>query len=514
MAALQLGTVVRDVGQIVQVVALMPLASILVAAVVGEFYTIPAYATTAVIMGATGTVLARYFADAPSPGKLHGMMIAAGAWVVVAVLGSLPLLLIAWTIALDPGWISTPELTATTATFQRPLHALFESMSGFTSTGLTMAEVEEDLPRTLHWWRSMTEWVGGVGVIVLTVGVLARPGSGSLTLYESEARSEKIHPSIVSTVRDIWKLYLGFTVASILLFLLVGMPPWDAINHAMTGISTGGFSVHADSIGHYDDPLIEYAVVPVMVAGSIAFPVHYLIAKGEIHNFYTDLQTRWVFIWFTIGSLGLVGILQFRGLYDTFEETFRIALFQFVSATSNAGFGTTTLGGGTEQVWTADATLFMCLGMLTGAAAGSTVGGLKLIRVATLVKGVGWRIAGVFAPDSAVRHFELGGRTLSEEQATKEIEEAAIVLVLWLAFLALGMAVMLTILPPETPTEYVIFDVMSAQSTVGLDTGITGHEMPDAGKAILILNMWVGRLEIIPVVVLLRGVLMQFDLYR
>ncbi|WP_230198532.1 TrkH family potassium uptake protein [Halopiger goleimassiliensis] len=514
MVSVQFGTVARDVGRILRVVALMPLASILVAVVVGEFYAVPAFVATAVVFAAVGTGLARRYADAPQPGKLHGMMIAAAAWAFVALLGSLPFLLVAGTIAYGPSWLATPELGETTAAFLRPLHAVFESMSGYTSTGLTMATDESTLPSSIQWWRSFTEWVGGVGVIVLTVGILARPGSGSLTLYESEARSEKIHPSIVSTARDIWKLYLGFTVGAIALFFLAGMPVWDAINHAMTAISTGGFSVHADSIGHYGEPLIEYAVIPVMVAGSIAFPVHYLIFKGEIRNLYADLQTRWVFIWFTVGSAVLIAILSLRGFYGSLEETIRIGLFQFVSATSNAGFGTATLGGGTEQVWTADAILFLCLGMLTGAAAGSTVGGLKLIRVITLVKGVRWRISGVFTPVSAVRRLQLGDRRLSADQAAKEIEEAAIVLVLWFAFLAIGIAVMLAILPTETPTEYVIFDVMSAQSTVGLDTGITGVEMPNAGKAVLIINMWVGRLEIIPVVVLLRGALLRFDLYR
>lgn len=126
--------------------------------------------------------------------------------------------------------------------------------------------------------------------------------------------------------------------------------------------------------------------------------------------------------------------------------------------------------------------------MLTGAAAGSTVSGLKLIRVATLVKGVRWRIAGVFAPSLAVRHFDLGERTLTEAQAVKEIEEAAIILVLWLAFLAIGIAVMFALFPTGTPAEHVIFDVMSAQSTVGLDTGLTGPGMPDAGKAMLIVK--------------------------
>jgi trk system potassium uptake protein TrkH len=389
-------------------------------------------------------------------------------------------------------------------------------MSGFTGTGLTMAAVEEQLPRSLHWWRSFIEWIGGVGVIVLTVAILSRGGgtSGSYTLYESEARSEKIHPSIVTTVREIWKIFVGLTLGSIILFLLVGMPLWDAINHGMTGIATGGFSVHAASIGHYNSPLIEYAVVPVMFAGSIAFPIHYLIYKREIRNFYADLQTRWVFIWFTTGSLALIGILYANGQYDTLEETFRLGLFQFVSAVSNTGFGTATIGEGTEQVWSAGATLLLCLGMLTGGAAGSTTSGLKLIRVITLVKGTAWQIQDVFRPSTAVQYLQIGERRLDEDQAQREYTEATVVFVLWMVFLAIGVAVLLRALSPAHPLEYVIFDVMSAQSNVGLDSGITGPTMPDSAKAMLIINMWVGRLEIIPVAVLIGAIFQRFNLYR
>lgn len=481
-----------------------------------EFFAIPAFLVSALIVGGVGTGLSRHYSGAAPPGKLEGMVTAASAWAVTGILGGLPFLLIAWTIALDPypAWANTPPMNQTTAVFLSPIEAGFESMSGFTGTGLTMAAVEEQLPRSLHWWRSFTEWIGGVGVIVLTVAILARPGSGSFTLFESEARSEKIHPSVTTTVQEIWKIYLGLTLASIALFLVVGMPLWDAINHAMTGISTGGFSVHADSIGHYGSPLIEYAVVPVMVAGSIAFPIHYLIVKGELRNFYADLQTRWVFIWFSVGSVLLTAILFANGQYGTFEKTFRVALFQFVSATSNAGFGTTTIGGGTERVWGAGATLFACLGMLTGAAAGSTVSGLKLIRVITLVKGTIWQIESVFQPESAVRYLQIGDRRLSEEQVHSEYSEATIVFILWIVFLIIGVAVFLWALPPEYHLEYVIFDVMSAQSNVGLSAGITGPTMPDVAKGMLILNMWVGRLEIIPIAVLLDSIFRRLNLYK
>ena len=509
-------TVARDVGRILRVVSLMLLVSVVVALLNREFYAAPAFAVSALVMGGLGTLLARRYREAAQPGKLEAMVTAASAWAVTGVLGGLPFLLIAATIQVDPfpAWANTPAMNDTVEVFLRPLDAVFESMSGFTGTGLTMAAVEEDLPRSLHWWRSFTEWVGGVGVIVLTVAILARPGSGSLTLYESEARSEKIHPSVVSTVQEIWKIYLGLTLGSVALFLLVGMPLWDALNHGMTGLATGGFSVHADSIGHYGSPLIEYAVIPVMVAGSIAFPVHYLIFKGEVHNVYTDLQTRWVFIWFAAGSLALTAILQAGGQYAGLEETFRTALFQFVSATSNAGFGTADIGAGTESVWGAGATLLACVGMLTGAAAGSTVSGLKLIRIITLVKGTVWQIRGVFQPDSAVRYLRIDDRTLDEQQIHREYIEATVVLVLWLVALAVGVVVFLATLSPEHPLEYVIFDVMSAQSNVGLDSGITGPEMPASAKGMLILNMWVGRLEIIPVAVLLGAAFRRLNLYR
>ncbi|MDH5020572.1 TrkH family potassium uptake protein [Halobacterium rubrum] len=511
-------TVGRDVGRIVQAVSLMMAVSVVVAAANGEFYAIPAFLASAAVVAGVGTALARRYRDADPPAKRDAMVTAATAWMLVGVLGGLPFLLIAWTIQVDPFpvWANTPPMDSTTVIFLHPLDAVFESMSGFTGTGLTMAAVEEQLPRSLHWWRSLIEWVGGVGVIVLTVAILRRGGgsSGSYTLYESEARSEKIHPSIVTTVREIWKIFVGLTVGSILLYLLAGMPLWDAINHAMTGIATGGFSVHSESIGYYDSPLIEYATVPIMVAGSIAFPVHYLIFRGELRNFYADLQTRWVFIWFGAGSLALTGILYANGQYATFEETFRLSLFQFVSATSNTGFGTATIGGGTEQVWSAGATLLTCLGMLTGGAAGSTTSGLKLIRVATLVRGTVWQIRDVFRPDTAIRYMQLGERKLDEEQAQREYTEATVVFVLWVAFLAIGVAVLLRVLSPGYPLEYVIFDVMSAQSNVGLDSGITGPGMPDTAKAMLIVNMWVGRLEIIPVAVLLGAAFRRLDLYR
>ena len=332
-------------------------------------------------------------------------------------------------------------------------------MSGFTGTGLTMTDNEAVLPATLQWWRSFTEWIGDVGVIVLTTAVLARPGSGSLTLYESEARSERIHPSIVSTVRTIWWIFLLFTFLSVALLWLAEMPLWDAINHAMTGLATGGFSITDDSIATYDSALIDFALFPVMILASIAFPIRYLILQGDLRNFYTDLQTRWAFGFFAIETVGLIAVLLADSTYETAFEAIRYGAFQFVAAASCTGFQTASDLGTT---WSPTAHLIVSLGMVVGAAAGSTVGGIKLIRAIPLVKGTTYRIEGVFSPERAIRRFRIGDRKLTDTEASREFEEAAITAFLWVVFLGVGSFVLLAVISPEFTLENVLFEVASA----------------------------------------------------
>ncbi|MFB6093818.1 MAG: TrkH family potassium uptake protein [Halanaeroarchaeum sp.] len=515
-----LATVGRDVGRILMALGGLLYASLVVPLAWGEFFAVPALLVSGTLPLALGWGLSRRYRDAETPAKRHGMLVAALGWFAVAVFGAVPFLLVAWTVAVDPTLLSiptrSPAATRTLAAFRHPLNALFESMSGFTGTGLTMTREESTLPHTLQWWRSLTEWIGGVGVIVLTTAVLSRPGSGSLTLYESEARSRKIHPSVVSTVRTIWWIFLLFTLVSIIALWLAGMPAWDSINHAMTGLSTGGFSVTDASIGTYDSATIDFVLVPIMAAGSIAFPVHYLLLRGELENFYRDLQTRWVIGLFAAGTAVLSAILLLRDTYETGFAAFRYALFQFVSAMSCAGFQTavdaTTVALGT---WPTTAQLLFAGAMVIGGAAGSTVGGIKVIRAVTLLEGVRHRIGGVFVPGSAVRRLTIGDRRLGEHEADAEFSEAAIVALLWIAFLVLGTVVLLWVLPPDAYTlENVLLEVASAQGNVGLSTGITGPEMHPLAKVTFLFNMWIGRLEIIPVLVLLRSVFVHGGIYR
>lgn len=509
-------TIARDLGRILQALSGLIFVPLLIALIWREYYTLPALVIAGVIPLAIGRALSQFANEDAKVGKLHGMIIAAAGWFLVALFGSLPFYLIAWTVALDPTVLVVPDAvdTPTLAAFTNPLNSFFESMSGFTGTGLTMTDDETVLPRTLQWWRSFSEWIGGVGVIVLTTAILARPGSGSLTLYESEAREEKIHPSIVSTVRTIWWIFLLFTFLSIIVLWLAGMPIWHAINHGMTGLSTGGFSITDASIGAYDSVVIDFALIPIMILGGIAFPVHYLILQGELENFYTDLQTRWFFGFLAVGTALLTTILAIRGPYDSVFAAFRYGAFQFVSALSCTGFQT---AGDLGPEWPVQAQLAVAFAMSIGAAAGSTVGGIKLIRVATFIKGTMFRIRGVFYPDTVVRRFKLDGRTLTDEEAAREIEEAAIISFLWVLFLSVGTVVLLTVVPPWAEGTFtlqnVIFEVTSAQGNVGLSSGITGPNMPTPAKIMFLFNMWIGRLEIIPVMVLLRSMFKQSDIY-
>jgi trk system potassium uptake protein TrkH len=503
-------TILSDLARVLQALSGMMFLSILVPLIWREYYAIPGLFVSGGLTLGVGSLFSKVAGDAEEPAKLHGMMIAALGWLLVALFGSLPFLLVAWTVYLDPFWLTIPTDTSTLtlAVFRNPLNGVFESMSGFTGTGLTMAVHEDVLPHTLQWWRSFTQWIGGVGVIVLTTAILSRPGSGSLTLYESEARSAKIHPSIVSTVRTIWWIFLLFTFVSISLLWLVGMPLWDAINHAMTGLSTGGFSVTDSSIASYDSVVIEFALVPVMILGSIAFPVHYLVLQGDLRNLYRDLQTRWVFVFFGSGTALLTALLYHYGTYETLFQSFRYALFQFVSAASCTGFQTAdTL----SRTWSPVSKLTVSFGMFVGAAAGSTVGGIKLIRLLTLGKGTAYRITGVFYPSSAIRRFEIDGRVLSDAELSREFEEAAIITLLWLVFLAVGIVGLSLLVSPEFTLVNIVFEIASTQGNVGITTGITGPAMPTLAKILLVFNMWIGRLEIIPVLVLLRAVLVRGD---
>ena len=229
-------TVLRDLGGVFIIVGFVTLAALIVPLYFGDTETyneykalVPILLTSAVFFG-VGMPLYYGLRKAEPANFKSAMVTAALSWLFISLIGSIPF----WMIPYDG--ISVMD----------PLSGFFESMSGWTGTGLTMVDKENLLPHSLQFWRSFIQWVGGVGVIVLTLSILARPGTGSFVLYKGEARDQKTHPSIVSTVRTIWWIFALYTVIGVVVLMLLGMftsngmNPWESLNHAMTGIATGG----------------------------------------------------------------------------------------------------------------------------------------------------------------------------------------------------------------------------------------------------------------------------------
>ena len=545
-----LGVIARDIGSLLLMEAGLMTVTVVVALAFGELYAALGFLVAGGLTALVGGVANRRFADAPEPKMKHGMVIAAGGWLMVAVFGALPLFLTAWltppavmdtfvptaadTASWEPIGVSGTTTLSSLAYFRNPLHAFFESMSGWTGSGLTMATHEPSLPRAVQWWRSFIQWVGGVGVIVLTVSILSRPGSGSYALYRSEAREQKIHPSVVSTVRTVWKLVVGYTLlAFLLLFVAIsasgstysdsltpGEIAWQALNHAMTGLTTGGFSVTDNSIATYGSPLVEATLLPIMILGAIAFPIHYIVLKDRnVYKLIADLQTRWLFALLGIGVVvlsiqNLVSVQTASGAFATSSfspspvpffdgiqlDAIRDSTFQWVSALTCTGFQSAPIGR-----WIAGAKVMVVGAMVLGGAAGSTVGGIKIVRGYTVGRGIAWQFSRVFLPKNAVVTARIGDRTLDRETMEREFGEAAIVTLLWLVALVIGSLVLVNVAGPEFGYADALFEVASAQGNVGLSSGITGPSMSPLAEGMFVLNMWIGRLEIIPVLVFVRA---------
>lgn len=485
--------ILRDLGSLIPVVGIMAVVSMIIPLIYGESFAYAPLAITAVTSFVLGAML--YFPLRKVAGDTqlkHGLIIAAFGWLLVAALGSMPFILTA--VMIDPG-----ASTETLQHFRDPANAFFESISGYTGTGLTMASRADLLPKTLQWWRSFIQWIGGMGVIVVMLAILAgpRPGTASHSLYYAEARSERILPSINSTLRTMWWIFFLYTFISVIALWGAGMPMWESLNHAMTGLATGGFTVTANSIASYNSVSIELVLIPIMLLGAISFAVHYEMMRGNGWILWRDFQTRWFLILAAIGIAALT--LENLGVIGGFQSL-RESAFQMVSSITCTGFQTADLA-----TWSPTGKLLLATAMFIGGAAGSTAGGIKVMRMLILMKGVQWRFRKIVSPRQAIVPFRIGDSTVEESQIGQRLEDASLITFLWLIFLGLGIVVLLHTASPEYTLSDVVFEVASAQGNVGLSVGITQPSMSLASKLMLCFSMWIGRLEIIPVLMLVRA---------
>ncbi len=477
----------RGVGFLLHVPAAMALASMPVAWLADETWGLFGLAVTALIALLMGQLLVFLGRGAGTFQRYQSMQIAGISWLLIALLGALPLMMSAAWVPIDS------SAAAAMGVFSTPVFAIFESTSGFTSTGLTVVARASELPAHIQWWRSFSEWVGGIGVILLLVAILPAE-RGALNLYFSEAREEKILPTVKSTVRAIWMLYIGFTVAAIALLWAVGEPLWRAVNHGMTAIATGGFSITDDSL--ISAPAhIQLAYMPIMLIGAVSFLIHYRLLIERTGWQALRSSTEWrLLVWIAIGGV----LLLWAERWLAIGEWGGVATaFVWISALTTAGFASVDL-----SVWMDGPLLMVLVAVLMGGMAGSTSGGVKLLRVGLLLKDLQGQLRQLRATEHEVVMLRYEGRRVTPDYIAGFGRIAARLVGIFMLLWLLGVFVMLHFLPDDVRLAHVFFDTASALFNSGLSTGVAGPGMGVGAASVLSVLMLLGRLEIFPLLVL------------
>ncbi|MBT8420573.1 MAG: potassium transporter, partial [Gammaproteobacteria bacterium] len=265
-------------------------------------------------------------------------------------------------------------------------NSIFESVSGFTTTGATVMTGIDDLPPSIQFYRQLLQWLGGMGIIVLAVAILPMLGIGGMQLYRAETpgpvKDSKLTPRITETAKALWYIYLGLTIFCTAGYWLAGMSVFDAVCHSFATISIGGFSTHDASLGYFDNPAIEAIAVFFMVLAGINFSLHFTVWRGRSLNPYRkDSEARMFIILLLALSAITSGYLYFSGTFDSIGSAMRNGIFQAVSISTTAGF--TTVG---YDAWPSFLPVLLLFASFIGGCAGSTGGGLKVIRVLLLFK--------------------------------------------------------------------------------------------------------------------------------
>lgn len=365
-----------------------------------------------------------------------------------------------------------------------PLNAVFEVVSGFTTTGLTVFLKVENLPKSVLFWRSFTAWVGGIGIVVLMLTVLDIPGTKTYRFYQAEARTEKLTPRVVSTMKLIWWIYLLYTLVGIFLLYIAGMSIFEAANHTMAGLSTAGFSTRNNNIADFHSIKIELVLIFVMLLGAINFHTHYKFLTGKRKEALANPELK-----FLIGVSILGTLIIFLRLSDIPKS-----MFQVVSALTTTGYSTMDVAPLDDF-----SKSLLSLLMVFGANADSTGGAVKSIRILITLAALYWYIVQAILPGRAIMTRRLNGTEISDEVITA----AEFYTVIYLIVLSLSALALMFIGYRGVDS---IFEVSSALGNVGLSVGITNPAAPALVRFILIIDMLLGRIEIIPFFIFLGAI--------
>jgi trk system potassium uptake protein TrkH len=408
--------------------------------------------------------------------KRTGYLVVALGWMLMGIFSSLPYLF--------------------SGTFSHPVDALFESLSGFTTTGATvMTDIESHAPSIL-FWRSLTQWIGGLGIIVLSVAILPLLGIGGVELYVAEftgSTAEKIHPRIQETAKRLWLIYLLLTGATAVLLYLAGMGAFDAINHSLTTIATGGFSTKNASVAHWQQPAIHYIIVFFMFLGGTNFTLLYFALKGRVLRVWGSNEFRAYFASLLVLVFLVFGIRLIReGILS--ELMFRESLFQVISIFTTTGYVTADYSG-----WGLTLSFIFFLLFFAGASAGSTSGGIKVIRHLVFLKNSWLEFKRILHPRGVVR-IKIDQQIVEPRILT----HIMVFLLVYMATFGLGTLVVagsgMDLLSAAAATATCLGNVGPALGSVGPVDNFA--HVPDFAKVFLSFLMLLGRLELFTILVL------------
>lgn len=375
-------------------------------------------------------------------------------------------------------------------------NAFFETMSGFSSTGATILDDIESLPHGILFWRSMTQWIGGLGIIMFTIAVLPIFGVSGLQVFAAEASGpthDKVHPRIGITAKWIWSIYAGITALLVSLLMLGGMDWFDSICHAFATTGTGGFSTKQASVSYYNSPYIEYVISIFMFISGINFTLLLLFVNRKFKKFISNAELKFYF-----GSVVLFTAVIAIVLYYTspmgMEESFRKSLFQVISLHTSTGFATDDYMQWTPVLWG-----LLTIIMLMGACAGSTTGGLKCIRMVILTKVSRNEFKHILHPN-AILPVRINKQVISPSIVSTVLAFCFI----YIAIIVIGTLLMMAM---GVGAEESMGCVISSIGNMGPGLGETGpayswNALPDAAKWLLSFLMLLGRLELFTVLLL------------
>ncbi len=464
--------ILHFLGRLLMVLALVMLLSALWSLFEGEtaFYSL---LVSAFLTGAAGLVIRLVTPFKSEISLVESFTLVTLAWFIAGAFGALPYFFC--------------------GVFNSYLDAYFESISGFTTTGATLMENIEGTPRGLLLWRSFTQWLGGMGIIVLFVALLPRLGFRGMNLFRAEMSgvfTDRVVPRIAEMAKRLWYIYMAMTVLLVILLLTTGVSFYQALNHALTTMPTGGFSPLNDSVAGLHNPAAEYIIIFFMLLAGINFALYYQLFQGNTRNFYRNPELRFylvlVFIAIILVSFNIMAF--YNG-----EETFRRGAFQVVSIITTTGYTTADF-----NVWPSFSKILLLIFMFLGGSGGSTAGGMKQVRLILLLKYVYRELYRLIHP-TAVTKVKIGERIVPEELLRNVI---AFSILYVFSFVAGSLALSGMGLDVETAYSAVAATI----GNVGPGFGAVGAEhtyqiVPPLGKAILCFMMVLGRLEIFTVLV-------------